>query len=122
MAPMARVVRLETVVTLRERGDGFASYSARLDAVLDEGRRVVLLDDRGWSEQTRGPRPWPSATREEIAFTARTVVGPDEPPPGRTAAEEDDLHWDSLARTLGAQGISIDPAELRALPHDVLLY
>jgi hypothetical protein len=39
------------------------SVSARHEVVLADGRRVVLLDDRGWSEQFavawyHEPSPW----------------------------------------------------------------
>lgn len=120
---MARVVRLETVVTLTERREGFASYSARHDAVLDDGSRIVLLDDRGWSGQTRGPKPWPAPSREEIAHTARTVVGPDEPPTGRgwSAEHMQVTHWETLSSTLAAHGVTVPASELRAMPHEVVI-
>ena len=112
--------------------------SARHEAVLADGRRVVLLDDRGWSgelfrvvrggepsRQERGliglPGVWASETAEEIERTARVVVGPDEPFEGRTQAEMEASHWDSLARVLQQQGVAVQGAELRALPHDVEL-
>jgi hypothetical protein len=42
-------------------------------ATLVDGRRIVLLDDRGWtSESIR------SASAEELRKTARVVVGPDD--------------------------------------------
>jgi hypothetical protein len=53
--------------------------------------------------------------------TARDVVGPDEPFEGRTRAEIEASHWDSLARVLQQQGIEVGAAELRALRHHVEL-
>jgi hypothetical protein len=98
------VQRLETVVTQRAAG----SFTARLDAVLADGTRVVLLDDRGWTESP----PAASPSGDDIAFTARTVVGPDE-------GDDAMAHWDALAATLRAHGVAADGAALAALPHDV---
>jgi hypothetical protein len=139
---VAAVVRLVTVVDLDDANDPGPdarsySVSARLDAQLDDGRRVVLLDDRGWSatsriawdhepseeerRQARNLKAWERQTVEEMERTARFVVGPDEPLPGWTHAEEAAAHWAELARRLQQQGIEIDGAELGALPHDVEL-
>ena len=112
------------------------SVSARHEAVLADGRRVVLLDDRGWSEQlavvsdepsrqerrlVEPPGIWAYETVEEMERSARDVVGPDEPFDGRTPAEMEASHWDSLARVLRREGVQVDAAELRGLPHDVKL-
>jgi hypothetical protein len=107
------------------------SVSARHEAVLADGQRVLLLDDRGWTAESfhaaadgtrrRSTGIWATATREEMERTARAVVGPDEPFGGRTRAEEEAGHWDFLARKLHEEGVDIDGAELRALPHDVEL-
>jgi hypothetical protein len=72
---MARAERLETTVRLVHAAADGRSYSvhARLDAVLDDGRRVVLLDDRGWS--TSGPPgTWDRVRAAELEETARFVV------------------------------------------------
>jgi hypothetical protein len=111
------------------------SMSASHEAVLGDGRRVVLLDDRGWSEELRvvGDHElsrqegkvvdplgiWAYETAEEVERTARVVVGPDEPFTGHTHAEMEASHWDSLARVLQQEGIDVRAAELKALPHDV---
>ena len=112
------------------------SVSARHDAVLADGRRVVLLDDRGWSEELivvdgevahreRGHVDlagiWAYETVEELERTARDVVGPDEPFEGRTQLDMERTHWESLARVLQQEGVAVEAAELRALPHDVEL-
>jgi len=49
------------------------------------------------------------------------VVGPDEPFDGRTQAEMEASHWDSLARVLQQKGVEVQAAVLRALPHEVRL-
>jgi hypothetical protein len=130
---VAAVVRLLTFVDIRDDDDEGPggrrmSVSARHEAVLPDGRRVLLLDDRGWSTQLRvvgGAEPslgiWAYETAEQMERTARVVVGPDEPFEGRTQAEMEASHWDSLARVLQQEGIEAQAAELRALPHDVEL-
>jgi hypothetical protein len=130
------VVRLVTFVDVRDKHDGGPdgsrmSVSARHEAVLADGHRVLLLDDRGWTAElfhaaADGTRHrligiWEAATREEMERMARAVVGPDEPFGGRTGAQEEAGHWDFLARKLHEERVAIDGAELRALPHDVEL-
>jgi hypothetical protein len=92
------------------------SVRARHEAVLADDRRVALLNDRGWSGGT-----WAEETAEEMERTARFVVGPDEPFEGRTQDDMEADHWNSLARVLQQQGVEVDAAELKALPHDVEL-
>jgi hypothetical protein len=113
------------------------SVSARHEAVLADGRRVVLLADRGWGGQlvvAWGDEPseqdlrlleplgiWASQTEQDMKQTARVVVGPDEPFEGRTHADMEADHWNFLTRILREQGVEVEPAELKALPHDVEL-
>ena len=96
------------------------SVSARHEAELAGGRRVLLLDDRGWSA-SGPPDIWAHTSVEEIADTARTVVGPDEPHGGRSAADMAADHWTEMAGRLRRSGVVVDAAELRRLPHDVVL-
>ena len=55
--------------------------SARHEAVLDDGRRLLLLDDRGWTEALRGAGAneiddlWALTSERDIVETARVVVG-----------------------------------------------
>jgi hypothetical protein len=139
---MAAVARLLTFVDIADDDDDGPearrmSVSARHEAVLVDGHRVVLLDDRGWSaelavawydepsRQERGlvelPGIWAYETVEEMERTARDVVGPDEPFEGHTRADMEASHWDSLARVLKQEGVEVEAAELRALRHDVEL-
>ena len=119
---MDSVVRL---VTLIDADDGFSSdrqisISARHEAELADGRRVLLLDDRGWSSS--GPSGiWSSTSVEDLESTARTVVGPDEPFAGHTSADMAAGHWAALAGRLAHHGIAVDAALLERLPHDVVL-
>lgn len=96
------------------------SVSARHEAVLADGRRVLLLDDRGWTES--GPADlWALTSVEDIVETARVVVGPDEPFGGHSFEDMAADHWAQLAGTLQQQGIAADASELRRLRHDVVL-
>lgn len=131
---MATVSRLRTFVDVADGDDAGPearrmSVTARHQAVLTDGRRITLLDERGWSEELRvvgdqrtvvGIRGiWAHETAAEIERTARAVVGPDEPFEGHTQDEMDASHWDFLAGVLRQQGIDVVAADLRALPHDV---
>ena len=119
---MRSVTHLVTVVELDDGTNGprSMSVSALHLAVLDDGTRRILLDDRGWSEG--GPDGlWERMTTEEITDTALTVVGPDEPDGDLTADQVTQAHWESLAERLRAQGVAVDGAELRRIPHEVEL-
>ena len=124
---MPTVTRLVTLTDVQPAADGAtASVSARLEAELADGRRMVLLDDRGWSTSLRGagaddPDPWAYTSAEEIAETARVVVGPDEPYGDRTRADMEEGHWHTLAETLRGQGVAVSASELAQLPHDVVV-
>jgi hypothetical protein len=69
--------------------------------VLVGGRRVLLLDDRRWSE-SGPPNIWALTSVEDIVGTARMVVGPDEPFGGRS---HEDMEADHCGPTwLGSFG------------------
>jgi len=96
------------------------SVSARHEAVLADGRRLLLLDDRGWS--TSGPPDiWARTSVEEVLVTSRMVVGPDEPFDGRSHEDMAADHWAQLCEALRQQGVVASAQELRRLPHDVVL-
>lgn len=84
------------------------------------GRHVLLLADRGWSA-SGPPNIWAVTSVEEIADTARMVVGPDEPFGGRSQKDMEADHWASLAAVLRCLGVDADVLELARLPHDVVL-
>jgi hypothetical protein len=134
---MAAVTRLVTLVDLNaENSDAHQmSVSALREAVLEDGRRVLLLDDRGWTasalraswgEADSESRPeqldtWALTSVEDVEATARVVVGPDEPPEGRSQEDAEADHWAYLADMLRQQGVVVDALELKRLPHDVVL-
>jgi len=96
------------------------SVSARHEAVLVGGRRVLLLDDRGWSA-SGPPNIWVMTSVEDIVDTARMVVGPDEPFGGRSHEDMETDHWVQLTEVLRKQGVVADALELKRLPHEVVL-
>ncbi len=103
------------------------SVSARHEAVLDDGSRLLLLDDRGWTEELRGPGAdeiddlWALTRERDIVETARMVVGPDEPFGGRSQGDMEADHWNALVANLRAQGVVVEAGQLRQLPHEVEL-
>lgn len=117
---MAAVERLVTFVELVDDAPRRYSMSARHEAVLTDGSRVLLLDDRGWMSGLHSygdgdeepPDMWSLLSAEGMEEDARMVVGPD-----GTADE----HWAYLAGILERQGVGADPGELKRAPHDVVL-
>src|SRR5260221_7312939 len=100
---MHRVVRLVTRADVREAVDArHISVSARHEAVLEDGSRVLLLDDRGWTESLHGADAneiddlWALTPERHIIETARVVVGPDEPYGGRSQDDIETDHWNAL--------------------------
>ena len=119
---MAAVTRLVTFVDFRDTAaPGQMSVSARHEAQLADGRRVLLLDDRGWSSSGNVPDIWAATTVEDIEETARSVVGPDEPFAGRSQEHMEAEHWAYLAGVLRERGVVVDAVRPRGLPHDVVL-
>ncbi len=116
------VTRLVTFVDVDDdvADDRQLSISARHVAVLASGRRVLLLDDRGWSE-SGPPNILARTSVEDIEDTARMVVGHDEPFGDRTYEDMAADHWDQLTEVLREQGVVVDALELQRRPHDVVL-
>ena len=127
-----RVVHVMHLVTFVEVDDPVAnprrlSVTARHEAVLSNSDRVLLLDDRGWSESiftTDGSGPpdiWSTLTAGEIAATARVIVGPDEPFDGHSQEHMESSHWDTLTAVLQREGVDVEGMALSELPHEVVL-
>ncbi len=113
------VVRLVTVADLDDGAVTAAqvSVSARHEAELDDGSRVLLLDDRGWGSSGS----WTETSVEDVRETTRMVVGPDEPSEDHSHEDMAAGHWAYLQYILEARGVVVDAAVLRRLPHDILL-
>ncbi|MFF5990324.1 hypothetical protein [Prauserella flavalba] len=114
---MTAVTRLVTSVDVDDLATATVSVSALHEAELADGRRVVLLADRGWGTT----ESWSEASAEELRATARVVVGPDEPSGDRTREGMEADHWRSLASAAQRAGADVDAGRLGRLPHDVVL-
>ena len=121
---MDAVNRLVTYVELDPRMGRYGDPPRQLSvAVLHElelatGRRVLLLDDRGWTAS--GPADiWSHTTMESVIATARMVVGPDEPAPGCSLEQAAADHWAYLSARAREQAVDVEAQVLAALPHDV---
>lgn len=66
--------------------------NARHELELADGRRVLLLNDRGYGSTTA----WDKTSLADVEFQVRTAVGPDEPFDDLTASEMEAAHWESL--------------------------
>jgi hypothetical protein len=136
------VTSVTRLVTFADLDDDAAharqiSVSLRHEALLANGRRVLLLADRGWSVSVGSADPiaaasievgqretsdiWMMTSIDDIIDTARIVVGPDEPPHGRSHENAAADHWADLTEVLRGQGVVTDGAALWRLPHDVVL-
>lgn len=96
------------------------SLSALHLAVLRDGHRLILLDDRGWSV-SGPPDVWARTSVEDVEGTARMVVGPDGSFDGNSESDMDAEHWAALAAKLRQQGVLVDAVQLSRLPHDIEL-
>jgi hypothetical protein len=105
---------------------GGLSFRVSEFAVLDDGRRLTLHEERGWTQWVRrgappgeqlteDPGPWSLMTRQSVIQDTLNVVLPDDDDP----AEAHPYEW--LAELLAARGVSATAAELRAVPYDVEL-
>ena len=112
---------LKRLLTYADVGDD-PSRPTRVNVVLrhevelEDGRRILLLADRGW-----GGEEWTDTSAENIRSTSRMVVGPDAPPAGRSEEDMQNIHWHSLKEIAQSQGVTVDASELKRLPHDVML-
>lgn len=93
------------------------SVSTRHQLQVEGGRRVLLLDDRGWGASS----PWNAISAADIANHSRAAVGPDEPFGHLSTDDMAADHWEALAQTARRQGVDVDAAELKRLPHEVVL-
>ncbi len=91
-------------------------------AALEDGRRVVLHHDRGFSlgpgragPPAPAPELWAHETPESLTRDVLTTVLPD----GDDPAE--DHPWSRLAERARARGLEVTADDLRGLPYEVVL-
>ena len=98
---MPRVVRLVTLADAREDVDvGGISVSARHKAVVEDGSRLLPLEDRGWTEAPRGAGEDVDASRISVSARHEAVLED-----GRRLLLLDDRGWTEELRGAGANGI-----------------
>ncbi|MGY2076109.1 hypothetical protein [Blastococcus sp. SYSU DS0828] len=92
---------------------GGISFRVEEFAVLADGRRIRLHDERGFT-LGGGADPWQGLTLAHLADDVRTTVLPDD-------AEDtgDDHPWEWLAELLRAAGVDVVAEDLRGLPYVV---
>jgi hypothetical protein len=95
---------------------GSACFDVAEFAVLDDGRRLVLHQERGFAvSRSATGDPWTWLTAEGITSDVLTTVLPDED----DAADEHPYDW--LCRLLSQRGVEVSVEELRAVPYVVEL-
>ncbi len=96
---------------------GQVDVVARHELELADGRKVLLLYDRGYGATCA----WNQTTVADVEFQVRTVVGPDEPFDDLTAGDMESSHWESLAGVAQDQGVAVAAVDLKRLRHDVVI-
>lgn len=94
---------------------GQVSVAVRLELMLENGRKILLLDDRGWGTNQQ----WSVVSEKEIRETALVVVGPDEPFGGMSQKSTAADHWQYLGLIAQQHGFVVGPLELSLLPDEV---
>ncbi|TDB81998.1 hypothetical protein E1182_03200 [Micromonospora sp. KC721] len=119
-----RVVGLGAICDLRPQRPGETdsrSFSVSEFARLEDGRRVILHRDRGFTvgwRSTGDPRTGGvpiGETRDSIAQNVLNVVLPDDD----DGTEDHPLSW--LADLARARGLNVTAQDLRGLPYEVVI-
>lgn len=85
-------------------------------AVLEDGKRVTMHDEQGFSASTNGDDIWAHQTVETITRDVLNVVLPDD-----AEITGEDHPWEWLASLLNDLGIETAAEQLRSLPYEVVL-
>ena len=115
-----RVVGLGAICELGEASgdDGAQHFAVSEFALLHDGRRITLHNDRGftiaWGRGVDGPPLSTSETAESVTHNVLNVVLPDE-----DNGEEHPWSW--LANLCRARGLNVTADELKVLPYQVIL-
>ena len=102
------VVALGAIIEIEE---GRPQFHAEEFADLSDGRRVMLKDDRGWSDwPVNSPdSSWKMATGHELTIEAIAMLNPD----------DDELWMEWVVERLRLFDIDVDPVSVRAAPFHV---
>jgi hypothetical protein len=85
-------------------------------ALLDDGDRLMLHWERGFSGTTNADDIWARSTVESITLDVLTVVLPDD-----AEITGEDHSWEWLAELLAARGIDLAAECLSSLPYKLVL-
>ncbi|PWU52769.1 hypothetical protein DLJ47_17895 [Micromonospora sp. S4605] len=119
-----RVVGLGAICDLRPQRPGETdsqSFSVSEFVTLEDGRRVTLHQDRGFTigwNSTGDPRTGAAPageTRDSITQNVLNVVLPDD------EDDTEDHPWSWLADLARARGLNVTEQDLRGLPYEVVL-
>lgn len=95
------------------------SFSVAEFVDLEDGRRVILHRDRGWSQGYVSTDPddqsWPATTVADLIDSVLVVVLPDDDD------SPEDHEWSGLARLAQARGLDVTADQLRELEYEVVL-
>ena len=95
-------------------GDQRASFVVSEFAVLADGRRITLHNERGFSSSSSTGDPWRHLTVDDLEKSVLTTVLPDDD-------DTDDEHpWEWLVELLRVHGIETSAEDLRGLPYEVV--
>jgi hypothetical protein len=100
---------------------GGASFAVQEFAVLEDGRRVTLHAERGWTSWVRGTGrsepldPWDALTEEGIQEDVLNVVLPDDDASGEPH------EWAWLRDLLSRHGVETTVEHLKSVPYTVEL-
>ena len=112
-----RVIRLGALCDLNMKWthERQVSFDVSEFAVLDNGERVILHSERGFSGSSSTGDPWDHVTVHSIERDVLTTVLPDDDD------TDDDHPWEWLIGLLLAHGVEETRAELREVPYEVVL-
>jgi hypothetical protein len=116
--PSFQVVGLGAICDLRTPGfdDEHAQrFSVSEFVLLENGRRVTLHDDRGFTIGSRAGAVRDYETPDSITQDVLNVVLPDDD------ECEDDHPWSWLAELARARGLDVTAEDLQSLPYEVIL-
>jgi hypothetical protein len=113
-----RVIGLGAICDLRTQGfddEHSQHFSVSEFVLLENGRRVILHKDRGFTIGSGAGAVRDYETPDSITHDVLNVVLPDDD------ECEDDHPWSWLAKLARARGLDVTAEDLQRLPYDVIL-